>query len=223
MLKYEVVEPTKQAEHCVIWLHGLGADGYDFVPIVTKLKLNSENIRFIFPHANIIPITVNGFMEMRSWYDIKSMDATSLHRDVDTQTINTSIKKIEELIESQVSQCISPENIILIGFSQGGVIATYSALLSDYNFAGVGALSTYLPAWNDFKQKIQGKKFPVLVCHGSHDQILPPLLGRVLAKTLKEEGFPIEFKEYQGMQHSICLEEINKISDFINHCFNNKK
>lgn len=221
-MNYELIEPKSKAEFCIIWLHGLGADGHDFVDIVGHLNVSVENIRFIFPHADVMPITINMGMQMRAWYDIKSLDADSLNRVVDIQGINASIVKLNNLIDAQVSQGIPSQNIILAGFSQGGVIATYATILSKREFAGLMALSTYLPAWDDFKDNITeiNKDTAMLVCHGTHDQVLPEVLGKNLSSKLNDNGFSNEYKHYSGMQHSVCIEEIKDISNFIAKAFN---
>lgn len=221
-MNYELIEPKGKAEFCIIWLHGLGADGHDFVDIVNHFDVSIENIRFIFPHADIMPVTINMGMQMRAWYDIKSLDADSLNRVVDVDGINTSIEKLNNLIDEQVRQGISSENIILAGFSQGGVIATYATILSRYKIGGLMALSTYLPAWDDFKNKITdiNKNASILVCHGTHDQVLPEVLGKDLSIKLNDYGFNNEYKHYSGMQHSVCIEEIKDISNFIAKTFN---
>ncbi|MED7819563.1 MULTISPECIES: dienelactone hydrolase family protein [unclassified Francisella] len=221
-MNYELIEPKGKAEFCVIWLHGLGADGHDFVDIVNHFDVSIENIRFVFPHADIIPVTINMGMQMRAWYDIKSLDADSLNRVVDVDGINTSIEKLNNLIDEQIRQGISSENIILAGFSQGGVIATYATILSRYKIGGLIALSTYLPAWDNFKNKITdiNKNTSILVCHGTHDQVLPEVLGKDLSMKLNDYGFSNEYKHYSGMQHSVCIEEIKDISNFIAKTFN---
>ncbi|BCL53857.1 carboxylesterase [Francisella tularensis subsp. holarctica FSC022] len=220
-MNYELMEPAKQARFCVIWLHGLGADGHDFVDIVNYFDVSLDEIRFIFPHADIIPVTINMGMQMRAWYDIKSLDANSLNRVVDVEGINSSIAKVNKLIDSQVNQGIASENIILAGFSQGGVIATYTAITSQRKLGGIMALSTYLPAWDNFKGKITSinKGLPILVCHGTDDQVLPEVLGHDLSDKLKVSGFANEYKHYVGMQHSVCMEEIKDISNFIAKTF----
>ena len=221
-MNYELVESKGNAQFCIIWLHGLGADGHDFVDIVGHLDVSVENIRFVFPHADIIPVTINMGMQMRAWYDIKSLDADSLNRVVDVQGINSSIEKLNSLIDQQISQGIPSENIILAGFSQGGVIATYTTILSKRKFAGLIALSTYLPAWDKFKDNITeiNKTASILVCHGTHDHVLPEVLGQDLSTKLSKNGFSNEYKHYSGMQHSVCIEEIKDISNFIAKAFN---
>ncbi|GAB4224319.1 MAG: carboxylesterase [Francisella sp.] len=221
-MNYEIIESSKNAKFCVIWLHGLGADGHDFIDIINHFDVDVDQIRFIFPHADIMPVTINNMgMPMRAWYDIKSLDASSLNRVVDVDGIKNSIAKINKLIDKQVNQGIASENIILSGFSQGGVIATYTAITSQRKLGGVIALSTYLPAWEYFKNKIStvNKGMPILVCHGTNDQVLPEILGYDLSNKLKENGFINEYKNYAGMQHSVCMTEIKDISNFIAETF----
>ncbi|AJC48403.1 dienelactone hydrolase family protein [Allofrancisella guangzhouensis] len=221
-MNYELVEADLNPKYCVIWLHGLGADGHDFVDIIGHLGISLDYIRFIFPHADVMPITINMGMHMPAWYDIKSFDTDSLSRVVDIEGIKGSTAKINNLIDKQIAQDISNENIILAGFSQGGVIAVYTMLTSKRKLGGVIALSTYLPAWEDFKKSITdvNKGIPILVCHGTHDQVLPEILGQDLSAKLAEQGFKNEYKLYNGMQHSVCLEEINDISSYIAQVFN---
>ena len=216
-MNYEIVDATLEPKYCVIWLHGLGADGNDFVDIVGHLNISLDHVRFIFPHADVMPVTINMGMQMRAWYDIKSLDADSLNRVVDVPGIEKSITKINELVDVQVKQGIPTENIVLAGFSQGGVIATYTAITSSRKFAGVMALSTYLPAWDSFEIKVTdiNKQMPVLVCHGTHDQVLPEVLGKDLAQKLTSFGIKSEYKSYPGMQHSVCPQEITDISSFL--------
>lgn len=220
-MNYELIETVGEAKYCVIWLHGLGADGHDFVDVPRHFDIALDNIRFVFPHADVMPVTINMGMQMRAWYDIKSLDANSLNRVVDVGGINQSITKIRDLIDRQIKQGIPSENIVLAGFSQGGVIATYTAITSEYKLGGVMALSTYLPAWDSFKDKITdiNKGQPMLVCHGTHDQVLPELLGKDLSAKLTESGFANEYKPYVGMEHSVCLEEIKDISNFLAKAF----
>lgn len=216
-MNYEIVESKLDTKYCVIWLHGLGADGHDFVDIVGHLNISLDHVRFVFPHADVMPVTINMGMQMRAWYDIKSLDADSLNRVVDTQGIKDSTAKLNTLIDRQVSEGISSENIVLAGFSQGGVIATYTMLTSNRKLGGLMALSTYLPAWNDFKDDVAtiNKNTPVMVCHGTHDQVLPELLGKDLSTKLTENGFKNDYKSYIGMEHGVCPQEIVDISSFL--------
>ena len=217
-MNYEIVEPKFDAKYCIIWLHGLGADGHDFVDIVGHLNVSLDYVRFIFPHADVMPITINGGMEMRGWYDIKSLDASSLNRVVDKDGIKSSVTKINTLIDVQVAKGIPSENIVLAGFSQGGVIATYTTITSKRKLGGLMALSTYLPAFDDFKASttIINKDIPILVCHGTDDEVLPELLGIDLSDKLTERGFNNSYKSYAGMGHSVCPQEVSDISKFLN-------
>jgi phospholipase/carboxylesterase len=216
-MNYEIVEPKLDAKYCVIWLHGLGADGHDFVDIVGHLNISLDHVKFVFPHANVIPITMNGGMEMRGWYDIKSLDANSLNRVVDKDGIKSSIAQVNTLIDAQIAKGIPSESIVLAGFSQGGVIATYTVITSARKLAGLMALSTYLPAWDEFKSSTTSinKNLPILVCHGTDDQVLPEILGKDLSEKLSEQGFDNDYKTYAGMQHSVCPQEVSDISNFL--------
>lgn len=216
-MNYEIVESKLDTKYCVIWLHGLGADGHDFVDIVGHLNISLDHIRFVFPHANVMPVTINMGMEMRAWYDIKSLDADSLNRVVDIQGVKDSVTRLNTLIDRQILDDIPSDNIILAGFSQGGVIATYTMLTSKRKLGGLMALSTYLPAWTDFKEEIVAvnKNTPTLVCHGTHDQVLPEFLGKDLSVKLTENGFENSYKSYSGMEHNVCPKEIADISSFL--------
>jgi phospholipase/carboxylesterase len=220
-MNYEIVESKLDTKYCVIWWHGLGADGNDFVDIVGHLNISLDNVRFIFPHADVMPVTINGGMQMRAWYDIKSLDANSLNRVVDVDGINKSISQLNALIDRQVDQGINSENILLAGFSQGGVIATYATITSPRKLAGLMSLSTYLPSWDSFKDMITdiNKGVPILVGHGTHDQVLPDVLGIDLSDKLSESGFKNDYKAYHGMQHSVCPEEMVDISTLIRTAF----
>ena len=216
-MNYEIVESKLDTKYCIIWLHGLGADGHDFIDIVGHLNISLDHVRFIFPHADVMPVTINMGMQMRAWYDIKSLDANSLNRVVDVEGINNSIIQLNKLIDVQISEGILSENVVLAGFSQGGVIATYTMLTSSRKLGGLMALSTYLPAWSDFEDQITDTNTdtPIIVCHGTNDQVLPEVLGKDLSDKLNENGFKNNYKSYLGMEHSVCPEEIKDISSFL--------
>lgn len=209
-----IIEPQQPAQVCVIWLHGLGADGHDFEPIVPELGLNATPTRFIFPHAPIRPITINGGVAMRGWYDILSIE--ELKRDVDVVGIRESLNTVNNIIKQQIEQGIASDKIFIAGFSQGGVIAAYTALLSEYTFAGVLALSTYLPAWDDFSSEVSkaNTDTPIFVGHGTHDPIVPMQAGEMLYQQLQTLGMPTTWHTY-AMPHSVCTEEIIDIRHFI--------
>lgn len=205
--------PSQKAKYAVIWLHGLGADYNDFVPIIDELKL-SKPTKFIFPNAPVIPITINGGMMMRGWYDIVGFN--DLHREVDSAGILASVDKINFLIEELISEGFPARQIILAGFSQGGVIAYYAGLLSRYKLAGVMVLSGYLPDISLLDvNKIQGNlELPILVCHGTQDPVVGVNYAKLALQALSKLALKYEWHEYP-MQHSICYEEIQDISSWL--------
>ena len=213
-----VIEPKSKASSCVIWLHGLGADGNDFVDVIPQLRLPDDHrVRFIFPHAPVQPVTINMGMSMRAWYDIKSIDDSK--RDIDRNGIEKSICRIEKIIKMQIDDGIDSENIILIGFSQGGAVAALTTLCSNYKFAGAALLSTYLPDWDYFTAKVRqvNNNTRFLVAHGINDAVVPFAAGQLLNKTLVDEGYNVSWHQYL-MEHSVCLPEIQDIAQFIKKC-----
>ena len=209
-----VIEPQSEATACVIWLHGLGADGHDFEAIVPELGLQSEHgIRFIFPHAQHMPVTINQGYVMRAWYDIISMEIAATQ---DEAGIRRSAEQLIALIEEQRSQGIAAERIVLAGFSQGGVIALHTGLRYAKKLAGIMALSSYLA----LEDKLEGeaaeanRQTPVLLAHGSQDPIVPLRLGVQTRRVLKDLDYPLQWQEY-AMEHSVCLEEIKDISGWL--------
>jgi phospholipase/carboxylesterase len=209
-LEYEIDQVGDKAEYCVIWLHGLGADGHDFAPVVPELGLpTSPGIRFIFPHAPQLPVTINGGYVMRAWYDVLGMDLTERQ---DRAGIENSAKLIEQLIDEQIDNGIAERKIVLAGFSQGGAMALHIGLRSHYNLAGIMALSTYLPLANELPlQQAKPDAPPVFMAHGRLDQIVPMQAGKNSRVLLESLGYKISWKEYP-MEHSVCGEEIADIS-----------
>ena len=206
------------ARYAVIWLHGLGADGHDFEGIVPALTLTAtDNIDFIFPNAPAISVTVNGGMIMPAWYDIVE---TSLDRQVDIEGIKASADLLIELIQQQQQKGIAPENILLVGFSQGGVIALHTGLRYPERLAGIMALSTYLPTIKELasEQSSVNQHTPIFMAHGKVDTIVPLSIAKAAFKQLQEMNYPIDWHEYP-MGHSVCNEEIQDIADFINTVF----
>ncbi len=202
----------------VIWLHGLGADGHDFESIVPELNLVEKNsIHFVFPNAPVQPVTVNGGMEMRAWYDIYEL---SLQRKVDVDGIYSSSLLIEALIQKEIDSGVPSENILLAGFSQGGVIALHTALRYKNKLAGILALSCYLPTIEQLhtERSTINHSIPVMMAHGTQDPVVDIQSGREAYHALESLSYPVEWSEY-SMGHAVCLEEINQISQFINTLF----
>lgn len=199
--------------HSIIWLHGLGADGHDFYGIVPELNLpETISVRFVFPHAPSIPVTINGGYVMPAWYDILGIDG--IERQADTQGIENSVAAIRQLIAKEVERGIAEENIILAGFSQGGVIAYITALSHPAKLGGVMALSTYLPAiqhwtFNDINQTI-----PIFIAHGGEDPVVPYALGQQALKDLQDRGYAPTWHAYK-MQHSVCQSELRDITTWL--------
>ena len=211
MLDAIVQETGPNPNHAVIWLHGLGADGSDFAPVVPMLQLASH-VRFIFPHAPVQPVTVNGGMQMRAWYDIYEM---SLEREVDHAGVAESATSIAELIDQQVAQGIAQENVFLIGFSQGGAIALH--LLETYSkpLAGVVALSTYSPNLDAPGVEPTQTSTPLAIHHGVQDPVVPEVLGRRTLERMKTLGFAPTYQTWP-MPHSVLPEQLIEIGRWLN-------
>ena len=213
----EILAPSTPL-YSVIWLHGLGADGHDFENIVPELSLNKiENINFVFPNAPIQAVTINGGMQMRSWYDI--LDA-SLDREVAVDDIYQSSAQLNLLIQNEIDKGIKAENILLAGFSQGGVIALHAGLRYPQKLAGILALSTYMPTTEQLKAEraTANNETPIFMAHGTMDPVVNIQIAKESFSRLKAMEYPIIWHEYP-MQHSLCLEEINDISVYINRVF----
>ena len=194
----------------VIWLHGLGADGHDFEPIVPELHLDAElTLRFVFPHAPVRPVTINGGIEMRAWYDIVSLDRNG---PVDAAGIGNSTQVLEALIERELERGIELEQIVVAGFSQGGAIALNAALRSTGRMAGLMALSTYLPLQDVFSDA--ATRLPVFMAHGQFDPVLPIELGRGAKSLLEANGYAVEWHDYP-MAHGVCPDEILDIRKWL--------
>lgn len=208
---------SDEADHCVIWLHGLGADGYDFEPIVSELNL-SHNVRFVFPHAPNKAVTINNGMVMPAWYDIK---ASQIDSQQDAEGIKHSQNSILALIENELKSGIKSENIILAGFSQGGAIALHTALRYEKPLGGLMGLSTYLPLADTVEEELSNvnQNIPIFLAHGSHDAVIPLQLAKETNTYLQKLNYSTEFKTYL-MEHSVSAEEIQDISDWINRTFN---
>jgi len=212
------IQPESAHKYSVIWLHGLGADGHDFEGIAPELHLNTEpNIHFIFPNAPIQPITVNGGMKMRAWYDVLEK---SLVRKVDMTGIYQSAKRVEQLIQMEIDKGIPSEHILLAGFSQGGVIALHAGLRYPHKLAGIIGLSTYLPALEQLKteRSSANNTTPIFMGHGILDSVVAIESGKAAFNALTDLEYKVEWHDYL-MEHSVCMEEIGHISTFINAIF----
>ena len=206
------IETTADPRYAVIWLHGLGADGSDFVPIVPELGLAAApGVRFIFPDAPSIPVTCNGGWVMPAWYDILEM---SIDRRVDVAQLTRSAEAVHALIEREVARGIDSRRIVLAGFSQGGAVILHAALTCPRPLAGAMSLSSYFPTAELLSQSAANAALPVLVCHGSHDPVVPDILGRRAETALRELGHPVQWQGYP-MEHSVCLEEVRDISAWL--------
>ncbi len=209
-----IQEASDEHKATVIWLHGLGDSGHGFAPIASELKLDPAlGIKFIFPHAPVRPVTINNGMEMRAWYDIKSMDMESR---ADIVGVKESSTLVTEIIEQEIASGIPANKILLAGFSQGGVIALHIGTRYPKPLAGIAALSTYMcaPQTLDDEKHDANLLTPILCCHGQQDEVVPLFLGRAAFQVLSENGFNVTWKEYM-MQHNVCLPEIKDIATFV--------
>lgn len=208
------IEPAHPATHSIIWLHGLGADGNDFVSFAPELKLpKSANMRFIFPNAPIMPITINNGYEMRAWYDIY---AIALDAKIDSAGITESVGHIEKLIAREIKRGVASNNIFLGGFSQGAAIALTTGLCYSKTLGGIIGLSGYLPLAQELPEMINpaNQKTPVFLAHGTLDPVVPFGLGLYAHTFLKHAGYTVDWNSYP-MAHSVCNEEIKDISEWM--------
>lgn len=212
ILPHIALESGRQPQHSIIWLHGLGADGQDFVPVAGELNLPVA-IRYIFPHAPQRPVTINGGFVMRAWYDIAH---PSINAQQDEEGINDSRVAVEALIAQEVARGIAPGNIFLAGFSQGGAIALHTALRQAVPLGGVLALSTYLPLAESITDEASAhaRQTPIFMAHGRNDPVVSYALGAASRDTLLELGYTVEWHEY-GMPHSVCEEELRDIEAWL--------
>ena len=213
------IETGEQPDASVIWLHGLGADGSDFVPVVPELGLRASlSVRFLFPHAPAIPITWNNGYVMPGWYDIFSLDEGRRHAD--EAGIRRTCAAVRALIARENARGVPTHRIVLAGFSQGGAIAYIAGLTHPEPLAGIVALSTYIaaPAMLDAERTPANAGTPVLAAHGIEDEVVPFALGTAAYDTVKAFGNPIDWHAYR-MPHSVCIEEITQIGAWLNDRF----
>ncbi len=208
------IEPTGAARSSVIWMHGLGADARDFEPIVPELRLPAElGIRFVFPNAPIRPVTVNGGMQMRAWYDVLSMD---LPRQEDPDGVYDSERAIYALLEREKKCGVPAERIVLAGFSQGGAMALHTGLRYPDRLAGILALSCYIPLANKLhsERRPANQQTPIFMAHGDYDTVIPMRYGQQSAELLESLGYRVEWQDY-GMGHEVCWEEIRDVAGWL--------
>ena len=211
-LKYIEIETNPNPTASVIWLHGLGASGHDFEPVVPELGLPSDAaVRFIFPHAPNLPVTINGGMRMPAWYDIKAMD---MDRVVDTEQLKASSDAVAKLVDQEIQRGVNSENIVIAGFSQGGAVAYELGLSYPKRLAGIIGLSTYFATAETVSVSEANRGIPVRVYHGTSDPMVPESLGRASVQKFEELGFSPVYQTFP-MEHSVCMEEIVDIGQFL--------
>lgn len=212
------VETGPAPRHAVIWLHGLGADGHDFEPLVPQLvRPGWPALRFVFPHAAVRPITLNGGLPMRGWYDIAGFDLSQRQDEVG---VRASIKEVEALIAHEATRGIDPSGVVLAGFSQGGAVALAAGLRHAGKLAAIVALSTYLPMAEAIGRERSGANAatPIFMAHGAFDPVVPQVLGERSRDRLREWGHTIDWHSYP-MAHQVCPQEIGDLADWLGDRF----
>ncbi|MFK0088170.1 alpha/beta hydrolase [Pseudomonas sp. NPDC090755] len=208
-----ILEPQNTADACVIWLHGLGADRYDFLPVAEALQSGLLSTRFVMPQAPTRPVTINGGYEMPSWYDIKAMTPA---RAIDQDQLEASADQVIALIKAEQAKGISLSRIFLAGFSQGGAVVLHTAYIKwQEALGGVLALSTYAPTFADGTQLTACQQRTKALClHGVHDPVVIPSMGRTAFEYLKRWGVDASWQEYP-MEHEVLQEEIQDIYNWL--------
>jgi phospholipase/carboxylesterase len=213
--------PKEPPVASVIWLHGLGADGFDFAPIVEELHLPRHlAIRFIFPHAKHRSVTLNNGYVMRAWYDLYGLNVTSREDDAG---LRESEAVVQQYIVKEVAAGIATDRIVIAGFSQGGALALHAGLRYAQPLAGIMALSTYLPLRDRISTEASAanRSTPILMCHGVGDGVVPLAMGSISRDLLLQQGFAVEWHTYP-MEHSVCMEEVSRISTWLQQRLGNK-
>lgn len=209
-----VIDPPEPSDAVVIWLHGLGADGHDFEPVVPMLGLhNTHHVRFIFPHAPHIPVTINNGFVMRAWYDVLDMD---IARRADASGVYASEQILQDYIQAEIDGGIASERIVVAGFSQGGAIALHTGLKYPARLAGIMGLSCYLPLpeVTTAERDPANEAAPVFMAHGNQDPLIPIAAGETSRDLLKSLGYSVEWHAYP-MQHAVCPDEIRDIAAWL--------
>ncbi len=201
-----------EVDASVIWLHGLGADGNDFVPVVPQLNLPADYaVRFVFPTAPSVPVTINNGYVMPAWYDILRLDNV---RSIDEAGLRESAAKVQALIRRELERGIDSERIVLAGFSQGGAVCFEAGLSFGQRLGGIIALSTYFPTADSVAMQPVQQGIPILVCHGLMDPMVPEFLGRAAVESLGGKGLTPEYDTYP-MAHEVCMPEIERVGGWI--------
>lgn len=212
LLPHIELETAPNPTATVIWLHGLGADGNDFAPMVPELHLTtSQPVRFIFPHAPSIPVTINNGMVMPAWYDILEM---SIDRKVDTPQLKQSSANIGDFIKNENSRGIKSDRIIIAGFSQGGAVAFEAALSYPEKLAGLLAMSTYFATRESIEWHPSNQYIPIEIHHGNFDPVVPPALGQASFELLASKDYSVNLQTYP-MEHAVCPQQITRIGQWI--------
>ena len=211
----EIEPESGSARASVVWLHGLGADGHDFEPIVSELRVNPAlGVRFVFPNAPRIPVTLNAGMRMPAWYDITDMD---LRHRADEEGVLRSDQQVRRLLEREIERGIASDHIVLAGFSQGGAIALHLGLRFELPLAGILALSTYLVRSESLEQEAHeaNRATRIFQAHGAHDPMVPLERGQEARDRLLAMGYDLYWQRYP-MQHEVCWEEVQAIGGWLN-------
>jgi phospholipase/carboxylesterase len=209
-----VVDPSTSADASIIWLHGLGADGHDFEPIVPHLgSALTERTRFVFPHAPMRPVTINRGCVMRAWYDVVDAD---IARRADAAGVHESEKILRDYVDAEIASGFPPERIVVAGFSQGGAIALHTGLRYPQRLAGVLGISCYLPLPTEIAEGLApaNAMTPLFMAHGTQDPTVPVAAGERSRDFLKDLDYDIEWHTYP-IPHSVCLEEIEDIGRWL--------
>lgn len=208
-----ILQPSKPADACVIWLHGLGADRYDFLPVAEALQESLLTTRFVLPQAPTRAVTINGGYAMPSWYDILAMSPA---RAINREQLDESAKRLSDLIEEQRASGIDPSRIFLAGFSQGGAVVLHTAFVKWQGaLGGVLALSTYAPTFGEeLELSASQQRIPTLCLHGQYDEVVQNAMGRTAYEYLKHHGVTVTWQEYP-MGHEVLPEEIRDIGAWL--------
>ena len=215
-LECVTINPQQPAQASVIWLHGLGADGHDFTPMVAQLNLPATAaIRFVFPHAPLRTVTINQGMQMRAWFDITSLTVAA---KLDEVGIQASTEQLQQLISDEIAQGIAPENIVLAGFSQGGAIALHCGLCYPKKLAGIIALSTFLPLADQLQTNAarSNQDTPIFMAHGTQDSTVQLAWAQQSKKILEEQHYAVQWHTY-AMDHGVCTQEITDIAQWLGY------